>query len=66
MGTVVTGISLDEKLMKRLDRLAKRRGLGRSALVASLLERELEREATAALDVRIDGTRYVPDGKDAA
>lgn len=56
---------MDEKLLKRLDRLAKRRGLGRSALVASLLERELEREDTAdALDVRIDGNRYVPaDGK---
>jgi metal-responsive CopG/Arc/MetJ family transcriptional regulator len=65
MASKVTGVSLDEKLLKRMDRLAKRRGLSRSAFVASLLERELYREESGgSLDVRIDGSRYIPaDGK---
>lgn len=64
MGVKPVGISLDEKLIKGGDRLAKHRGLSRSGLFASLLERELEREADGdAVAVVIGGRRYVPEGK---
>lgn len=61
MASVVVGISLEESLAKRADKLAGRRKLSRSALVASLLERELAREKSGdAVDVVVDGRRFVP------
>lgn len=61
MASRVIGISLDEDVAKRADRLARRRKLSRSGLVSSLLERELARERDgASVDVVVDGVRYVP------
>ncbi len=61
MAAKVMGISLNPKLLKDADRLAKRRKMSRSALVASLLERELAREQNEGVrDVRVDGVLYVP------
>jgi DNA-binding phage protein len=46
-------VSLDTALLRRLDRLARSRGISRSALIADLAERELAREVGPGADPRV-------------
>jgi len=45
-------ISLDERLLRRIDRMAAARGLSRSAYIAELAERDATRSSGAAPSVR--------------
>lgn len=57
--SLVVGISMDAKALKRLDRLAKSEGVSRSGMVRVLTERA---EADGSVpDVRVDGRRFVPE-----
>jgi hypothetical protein len=46
-------VSLDSALLRRIDRLARSRGVSRSALIADLAERELAREVGPGADPRV-------------
>jgi hypothetical protein len=46
-------VSLDSALLRRIDRLARSRGVSRSALIADLAERELRREVGPGADPRV-------------
>lgn len=52
--------SCEEGLFVRLDELAVKRGLSRSALLVSLVRRELESEGRRGPEVVVDGRRFVP------
>lgn len=65
MAVQIVGVSLQPEVLAQLDGLAASEGLGRSGMVARLVQAELERRRLArgrveALDVVVGGVRYVP------
>ncbi len=61
MATVKTAISLDPRLLKRVDRMAKRRGVSRSRLFAEAAERLLRHDDTDALVKAINRAARIPE-----
>ncbi len=61
MAVRVVGVSLQEPTLRALDRLARREGVSRSGMVGRLVEREGARGGVP--EVRVDGRRFVPEGK---
>ncbi len=62
MASRVVGVSLRPSVLVALDRLAVREGESRSGMVARLVERAAL-NASGVVDVRVDGRRFVPEGK---
>jgi predicted transcriptional regulator len=59
----VLTVRTDEELLRRLEALAKRRGLTRSALVKQLLQEALEREALPQVDPLRGAVRALREGR---
>jgi metal-responsive CopG/Arc/MetJ family transcriptional regulator len=58
----IVGVSLQPEVLSVLDGLAQADGLARSALIARLIEAEVERRSRkpGVVEVLVEGVRYVP------